>query len=112
MAPTGGESGIQVLARALPVMRRIVLAHRRRSVLLVSQKETNRLLISSLLGLDARGYRDRLDQSPAALTILVFANPVHARLRLFNDTSHYDSVPERSFKRELSRWWSLPSRDD
>ena len=97
MAPTGGESGIQVLARALPVMRCIVLTHRRRSVLLVSHNGTNRLLISSLLGVVACGYRDRLDQSPAALTILDFANPVRARLRLFNDTSHYDSVPERSF---------------
>jgi probable phosphoglycerate mutase len=78
----------------------------------VSHKGTNRLLISSLLGFDARGYRDRLDQSPAALTILDFATPVRARLRLFNDTSHYHSVPERSFTRELSRWWSLPSRGD
>jgi broad specificity phosphatase PhoE len=112
IAPTGGESGIQVLARALPVMRRIVLAHRHRSVLVVSHKGTNRLLVSSLLGFDARGYRDRLDQSPAALTILDFATPVRARLRLFNDTSHYDSVPRRSFQRRLSRWWSPPSRED
>jgi len=88
MAPTGGESGIQVLARALPVMRRIVVAHRRRSVLVVSHKGTNRLLISSLLGFNARGCRDRLDQSPAALTILDFATPVRARLHLFNHTSH------------------------
>ena len=64
-------------------------------------------LLSSLLGFDARGYRDRLDQSPAALTILDFATAVRARLRLFNDTSHYDSVPQRYFQRGLSRWWSL-----
>jgi probable phosphoglycerate mutase len=112
IAPTGGESGIQVLARAQPVLRRIVLAHRHRSVLVVSHKGTNRLLISSLLGFDARGYRDRLDQSPAALTILDFATAVRARLRLFNDTSHYDSLPQRYFQRGLSRWWSLPSRSD
>lgn len=107
IAPEGGESGIQVLARALPIMRRIVQRHERRSVLVVSHKGTNRLMISSLLGFDARGYRDRLDQSPAALTILDFASLTRARLRLFNDISHY-SFPARIFEKRLSRWWSGP----
>ena len=106
MAPAGGESGIDVLARALPVMRRIVQAHRHCSVLVVSHKGTNRLLLSSLLGFDARGYRDRLDQSPAGLSILDFATDVRARLRLFNDVSHYEGVPARVLQQRLSRWWS------
>jgi len=108
IAPAGGESGIQVLARALPVIRRIVQQHQHGSVLVVSHKGTNRLLVSSLLGFDARGYRDRLDQSPAALTILDFASVTRARLRVFNDVSHYEGVPERAFQRRLSRWWSRP----
>jgi len=111
-APAGGESGIQVLSRALPVMRRIVQSHRHQSVLVVSHKGTNRLLISSLLGFDARGYRDRLDQSPAALNILEFANDVRARLRLFNDISHYDPLPGRCAEQRLSRWWSQPIQGD
>jgi len=106
IAPEGGESGIQVLARALPVMRRIVQHHRHRSVLVVAHKGTNRLLVSSLLGFDARGYRDRLDQSPAGLTILDFATEVRARLRLFNDVSHYEGIPARVLQRRLSRWWA------
>jgi len=106
MAPAGGESGIDVLARALPVMRRIVQTHRHRSVLVVSHKGTNRLLVSSLLGFDARGYRDRLDQSPAGLSVLDFATDVRARLRLFNDVSHYEGVPTRVLQQRLSRWWS------
>jgi hypothetical protein len=64
--------------------------------------------VSSLLGFDARGYRDRLDQSPAALNILDFASVTRARLRTFNDVSHYEGVPERVFQRRLSRWWSRP----
>jgi len=107
-APAGGESGIQLLARALPVMREIVQQHARRSVLVVSHKGTNRLLISSLLGFDARGYRDRLDQSPAALNILDFASVTRPRLRVFNDVSHYEGVPPRELQRRLSRWWSRP----
>ena len=108
IAPAGGESGIQVLARALPVIRRIVQQHQHGSVLVVSHKGTNRLLVSSLLGFDARGYRDRLDQSPAALTILDFASVTRARLRVFNDVSHYEGVPARVFQKRLSRWWSRP----
>lgn len=108
IAPQGGESGIQVLARVLPVVRNIVQEHRRRSVLLVSHKGTIRLFISSLLGFDARGYRDRLDQSPAALNILDFASDVHTRLRLFNDISHYEGLPARTFEKRLSPWWHAP----
>ncbi len=108
VAPQGGESGVQVLARALPVLRRVVQNHRRRSVLLVYHKGTIRLLISSLLGFDGRGYRDRLDQSPGALNILDFTSDVRARLRLLNDSSHYEDVPARTYKQGLSRWWRAP----
>lgn len=103
-APLGGEAGVNVIARALPVIRKIVLEHRGQNVIVVSHKATLRLLISSLLGFDARGYRDRLDQSPACLNILDFGDPVRARLMLFNDVSHYVDQPQRSRKR-LSRWW-------
>ena len=106
-APVEGESGISVLARALPVIREIVLEHRGQNVLVVSHKATLRLLISSLLGFDARGYRDRLDQSPACLNVLDFKDPVRARLMLFNDVSHYADQPSRSAER-LSKWWDSP----
>jgi probable phosphoglycerate mutase len=107
IAPEGGESGLNVLNRALPVMRGIVEQHRHGSVVVVSHQGTNRLLISSLLGFDVRGYRERLDQSPAALNILDFMNEVRPRLRLFNDVSHYEGMPERVLSEQLSRWWPL-----
>ncbi len=103
-APEGGEAGVNVIARALPVIREIVTQHRGQSVLVVSHKATLRLLISSLLGFDARGYRDRLDQSPACLNVLDFRDPVRARLMLFNDVSHYMDQPSASTGR-LSKWW-------
>jgi probable phosphoglycerate mutase len=103
-APEGGESGIAVLARALPVMREIVVSHRRGVVLVVSHKATLRLILSSLLGFDPRGYRDRLDQSPACLNVVDFCDPVRARLMSFNDTSHYSARP-RTPAQNLSRWW-------
>jgi probable phosphoglycerate mutase len=103
-APEGGESGIAVLARALPLIREIVVAHRDKNIAVVSHKATIRLILSSLLGFDARGYRDRLDQAPACLNILDFKNSIHARLMLFNDISHYADHPHRPEK-HLSRWW-------
>jgi probable phosphoglycerate mutase len=103
-APKGGESGISVLARALPVIRQIVLEHKDKNVVVVSHKATIRLILSSLLGFDERGYRDRLDQAPACLNILDFKDPVRARLMLFNDISHYADHPHRPDK-HLSRWW-------
>lgn len=109
-APQDGEAGVNVIARALPVIREIVLEHRGQNVVVVSHKATLRLLISSLLGFDARGYRDRLDQSPASLNVLDFKDPVRVRLMLFNDVSHYADQPLRPAGR-LSKWWDTPKPD-
>ena len=103
-APEGGESGVAVLARALPVIRGIVVDHPDETVLVVSHKATLRIVLSSLLGFDARGYRDRLDQAPACLNVVDFKGPVRARLMLFNDVSHYRDEP-RPAGANLSRWW-------
>jgi probable phosphoglycerate mutase len=90
-APEDGETGLAVLARALPALLEIVASHPDGRVLVVSHKATIRLLVATLLGFDARGYRERLDSSPAGLSILDFREPTRARLTLFNDTSHYGS---------------------
>jgi broad specificity phosphatase PhoE len=103
-APEGGESGLAVLARALPAVREIVVAHRGETVLVVSHKATLRLILSGLLGIDPRVYRDRLEQSPACLNVVDFRDPVRARLMSFNDTSHYSNCP-RTPAGNLSRWW-------
>jgi len=105
-APVGGETGLQVTARALPALLRIVEDHCDERIVIVSHKATIRLLLSSLLGFDPRKYRDRLDQSPCALNILDFKDVAHARLTLFNDTSHYTvDVPDVPHNR-LSKTWN------
>lgn len=103
-APKGGESGVVVMARALLVIREIVVSHADQAVAIVSHKATIRLLLCSLLGINARGYRDRLDQSPAGLNIIDFKDAVRARLMLFNDVSHYINQPPYS-ERRLSHWF-------
>ena len=106
-APAGGESGVAVLARALPVIREIVTAHPGGQLLVVSHKATLRLLLSSLLAFDPRGYRDRLEQSPACLNVVDFRDLLRVRLMLFNDTSHYADRP-RVADQSLSKWWDPP----
>jgi probable phosphoglycerate mutase len=112
-APEGGESGLAVTARALPVLLEIVRSHRDGTVAIISHKATIRLLLSSLLGFDPRRYRDNLDQSPAALNIVDFKDAAHARLTLFNSTSHYSAtdhaVPSVPSAR-LSKWWDADGK--
>lgn len=103
-APENGESGLAVMARALPVIRGIVVRHPNQTVAVVSHKATIRLVLSSVLGIEARGYRDRLDQAPACLNILDFKDAVRARLMLYNDTSHYAPQTRRAGG-QLSKWW-------
>jgi broad specificity phosphatase PhoE len=91
-APLGGETGRQVLVRALPVMTGIIRRHAGQSVLVVAHKATNRLLIAQWLGIDLHGYRDRIEQLPGCLNLLDFRSPDQARLVLLNDVSHYDLV--------------------
>jgi len=107
-APRGGETGLAVTARALPAIRAILNEHTGGHVLVVSHKATIRLLISSILGFDPRAYRDRLDMSPACLTIVDFRDTGHARLALYNDVSHYADAPAGLPpipSRRLSKHW-------
>jgi len=104
-APSGGETGLQVLARALPAFLGIVSRHPDSAVLVVSHKATIRLVVGELLGVELRGYRDRLDMSPCGLNIIDVKSGAEARLVLYNDVSHYATVPGPTGKR-LSPWWA------
>ena len=86
--PPGGESGLSVLARALPALGTIVRSHLGQTILVVSHKATNRLVLCALMGIDPREYRDRLAQDLACLNILDFRDASHAQVVLMNDTSH------------------------
>lgn len=89
-APKGGETGLGVMARSLPVLRRIVEAQEARgggAILVVSHKATIRLLAAAVLGLDPRRYRDRLSCELASLSIISFDTFERARLELWNERS-------------------------
>jgi len=103
-APNGGETGLEVLNRALPRLLAIAERHVGSSVLVVSHKATIRLLVGHLLGFALRGYRDRLGQNPCALNVLDVQRGGEARLLLFNDVSHYEDLPGPVGPRLSPRW--------
>jgi len=106
-APTGGESGLSVMARALPLVRIIAVAHPDGMVAVVSHKATIRLLLCGLLGIDPRGYRDRFDQAPCCLNLIELKGPTRARLMAYNDTSHYATGLAHAGP-HISPWWDGP----
>jgi broad specificity phosphatase PhoE len=87
----GGESGLDVLQRALPALRQIIIDHTGQTVAVVSHKATNRLLIGTVLGIDLRRYRELLAQEPACLNVIDFSSPAQGRVVVMNDVGHYDA---------------------
>jgi broad specificity phosphatase PhoE len=88
----GGESGRDVLNRSRKAIEQIVREHAGQTVLVVSHKATNRLLLADWLGFDPRRYRDRLAQDLACLNIVLFRGPSGPQVQLLNDTSHYTAI--------------------
>jgi broad specificity phosphatase PhoE len=89
--PPGGESGLSVLNRSLPELRRIIDDHPNETVAVVSHKATNRLLLCMVLGVDPRLYRARVAQDTACLNVLEFRDAMNGRVVRMNDISHYQA---------------------
>lgn len=96
-APPGGESGEQVLKRAVPAILALARAHPDQTIVVVAHKTTNRLVIAHFLGIDPRGYRDRLGQRPACLNVLEFRAEDDVELLLLNDIGHYAMTPTAEY---------------
>ena len=70
--PTGGESAMAIAARALAVIEEISQQHSDGNVLVVSHKATIRILLCSLLGIDAGRFRFRLGMPVGGISIVEF----------------------------------------
>jgi probable phosphoglycerate mutase len=87
VAPPGGESGMQIAARAIAAVERIRARHQSGKVLVVSHKATLRVLVCALLGVDIDGFRSRIAQKVCAVSIIDF-KPSGPLLQVLGDTSH------------------------
>jgi probable phosphoglycerate mutase len=88
-APAGGEPARAVVERAVPALLQIVRSHPEQQVAVVSHKATNRLLIGYFLGIDLKGYREKLGQRATCLNVLDFSSETQVKLMLLDDISHY-----------------------
>jgi len=70
--PTGGETAVQIAARALPIISEIESKYKSGNVLVVSHKATIRIMLCSLLGIDVGRYRDRINTPAASVSIVKF----------------------------------------
>ena len=79
------------LTKTLAQQKALAVSHRHpgKTVLVVSHKATNRLLLCSLMGIDPRFYRERLAQDLACLNVIDFSDPSRGLVVRLNDISHY-----------------------
>jgi broad specificity phosphatase PhoE len=85
--PTGGETSVEISARASLVIAEIQAKYSSGNVLLVSHKATIRILLCSLLGIDLGRYRDRIDMLAGSVSIVKF--DVHGPLlQVLGDRSY------------------------
>jgi broad specificity phosphatase PhoE len=88
VAPPGGESGSQALARVAPFLDELAMRHAERGrIVVVSHKTVCRLVVCHILGLSPSEYRRRLTLDNAAVNI-IRRDEEGWRLALLNDTSH------------------------
>jgi probable phosphoglycerate mutase len=87
VAPPGGETALEIAARAIAAVDVIRSRHSEGRVLVVSHKATLRVLVCSLLGIDVDLFRQRIAQRVCALSI-VELRPTGPLLQVLGDTSH------------------------
>src|SRR5260370_18213173 len=69
---TGGETSVEIASRAALVIAEIQEKYNTGNVLVVSHKATIRIILCSLLGIDLRRYRDRIDMLAGSVSIVRF----------------------------------------
>ncbi len=87
VSPPGGETAVDIAARAMPVIESIRKNHSDGKVLVVSHKATLRVILCALLGVDVDLFRARIEQRVAAVSVVEFkkSGPL---LQVLGDVSH------------------------
>lgn len=92
VGPPGGETPLDVCARALAAIEDLRAQHGDGNVLVVSHKAVLRLLVCRLLGVDLRHYRERVAWPTGAVSLLGLG-PQGAIARVLGDVAHL-AVPQ------------------
>ncbi len=95
-SPTGGERGVDIARRSSGVLEEIDRTYSAGRILVVSHKATIRIMLCSLLGIDAGRYRDRISMPVASLSVVEMTErgPL---LKLLGDRTHLrESLRQRA----------------
>jgi probable phosphoglycerate mutase len=95
-APTGGELAVMIARRGLRVIEEIKKQFSDGNVLIVSHKATIRIILCSLLGIDAGRFRYRLGCPVGSVSIVEFTSEgplLHALADRSHLSSHLKSLP-------------------
>lgn len=97
VAPSGGETGLETIARVMPFLDELKLRHNgeQEHVVVVTHKTVCRLVACHVLGASPSEYRRRLSMENTALNIIAPSGKGW-RLILLNDTSHLAAVHSRA----------------
>lgn len=87
IGPPAGESPLEVGERAMAAIDDLRARYESGNVLVVSHKTVLRIVLSRILDLDLRRYRDNIDWRVGAVTVLELG-PGHARIVIMGDVSH------------------------
>ena len=85
--PPGGESGLQIAARATAFVEEVKRAHPSGNIAAVSHKGTIRVLVCMLLGIELAKFRAQLGMPASAVTIFEFRKD-GPFLLAYGDTAH------------------------
>lgn len=89
-APTRGENGYQVAARAIPALNEIVAHYTGKTVLIIAHNTVNRILLAHALGIPLPEFRRKLLQLPSGLSRIDISEVGEMKVILLNDISHFD----------------------
>jgi len=87
IGPPAGESPFEVSERAMSAIDDLRWRYDSGNVLVVSHKTVLRIVLSRLLNLDLRCYRDNIDWRVGAVTVMELG-PCHSRIVIMGDVSH------------------------
>ena len=100
--PEKGEHYWDVQSRAVPFIKKLAETHKGKTVVVVSHGDTNRVILTSLLGLKGAD-KYSVKQSNVCINEIFFEGGSRVRIHRLNDTAHLQHVFEQQVREEEGR---------
>jgi len=88
LSPPGGETGNDVLLRAMPFISNLETKHHEGTVFIAAHKNLNRIVLASLFGIHLKFFRNYIPQRVGALNIIYLNNGKLSKVEKIDDLSY------------------------